>query len=745
MRCKANSYLIVFTVLLYFMISCSRTEKDDKYILRLVYTQPTPIERFEAALPIGNGRLGAKIYGNVNKKIINLNDATLWSGMPGDDNAPSVKDRIREIRDALVEGDFYKAQKLSEGLSSHDNQSYQPLGNIYLDFSKDIIYTDYSRELNLDNAVITVKYNVDGVNYTREIFASYPDQVIVMHIFADRKGSVNFTASMDTQLQGTYSVETGSEIVVCGRAPKFVKPKSYAEWDPNIGTGFESRLKIIPVKGEVVRHGDSLSVCNSDEAVLIFSSATEYAGARIVPFTDGQDCSAVVCKHLDDAVRKGYKKLYADHVNDYQPLFRRVYVEINGDKENKYAKAYQWARYNLLACSREGSIVPRNEQGIWNRDVLPHYASNFTLNENPQKYYVLAETGNIPEAVAPLIRFTEALAINGRETAELQYGFRGWVAHHNSDVWAKTTMATGRPCWSVWPMGGVWLCQHVWERYAYGQDETYLRETAYPLLKGAALFCLDLLIENQDGYLATAPSTSPENSFLDNQGNRLSVDIGCTADIAFVSELFEHCMEACGILNADPEFRKEIENAYARLAPYKIGSKGQLLEYSQEFEEFEPHHRHASHLISVWPLSQITKEKTPELFYAARVSLELRASGGYHPDKAGMWARLLDGDECLKALKTNYPVMYDTPFGGLAEMLLQSHTGYIDILPALPTDWHSGKVSGLRARGNYEIDMEWNDGELVSATIKSFCGNTPMIRVKGEEINIINDKRIKLI
>lgn len=508
--------IILQTVILCIALNAAGQNQQEKYGLKLDYNAPTPIEKFENALPLGNGRLGAKLYGGVWHETVNLNDATLWSGMPRDYNDPSIKDRIAKIRGALLEGDFFAAQKLSEKMSKYDNESYQPLGNIYLSFGEGKEHTNYYRELDLDRAVATVGFGVDGVNHKREYFVSYPDQVVVIRLSADRLQSINVCISMDTQLQGCNTIENNDEIVVRGRAPKHVITKKQAEWDAKSGTGFESRLKVIPTGGTMMQRGDSLIVRDADETLLIFSAATEYNGVEKNPATEGRDCSAIAKRQLQNAATMSYDELLKNHVNDYQPIFRRVYVEINGNKNDRYAKAYQWARYNLLACSRENSEIPRNEQGIWNRDVLPHYASNFTLNENPQKYYVLAETANIPEATAPLIRFVGALAVNGAKTAEVEYGFRGWVAHHNSDVWGKTTMATGRPCWSVWPMGGVWLCQHVWERYAYGLDIEYLRQTAYPLMKGAALFCLDLLIENNEGYLATAPSTSPENSFLDS-------------------------------------------------------------------------------------------------------------------------------------------------------------------------------------------------------------------------------------
>jgi len=415
---------------------------------------------------------------------------------------------------------------------------------------------------------------------------------------------------------------------------------------------------------------------------------------------------------------------------DYQSLFRRLWVEINGESPNKYAKAYQWARFNLLQASRGNHAAPRNEQGIWNQDLVPHYRSNYTLNENPEKYYVLAEAGNIPEAVQPLINFVGNLAKQGVVTAQNMYQARGWVTHHNSDVFAMTTPATGRACWALWPMGGIWLTQHVWERYAFGMDQAYLRDTAYPIMKGAAQFALDLLVTNKNGYLVTSPSTSPENSFLDSAGNTVAVSAGTTADMGLIRELFQHTAQASQLLGVDADLRQEIATAQAKLIPFQVGSKKQLQEWSEDFTESEPTHRHASHLFAVWPLAQITRT-TPDLLAAAKISLDLRGAGGYHPDKAGMYARLLDGDKALAAFGTSYPTLYDTPSGGFAEMLMQSQTGDIDLLPALPTSFTSGKALGLRARGGYEVDVVWSGGQLTNAVIRNAGTTTPTIRVKG--------------
>jgi hypothetical protein len=417
----------------------------------------------------------------------------------------------------------------------------------------------------------------------------------------------------------------------------------------------------------------------------------------------------------------------------------------NGESPNRYALGYQWARYALIAASRPGSGDPRNEQGIWNHDLAPHYSSNFTLNENPEKYYSVAEPTNLGETNEPEIDFVNDLAKNGALTAKVDYGFHGWVVHHNSDIWAMTTMVEGDPCWADWPASGFWLTQTLWDRYAFGLDKKELSQKIYPTLKGASEFALDLLVRGKNGRLVTSPSTSPENHFIDpHSGERVAVSQGSTMDMALVKQLFENTIEASKVLGEDAEFRARLESTLPKLLPFQIGSQGQLQEWSEDLKEWEPTHRHASHLIAVWPLSQITPDQ-PALFTAARVSEDLRRTGGYHPDKAGMWARLLEGDKAMAALGTKFPVMYDTPFGGFAEMLLQSQTGAINLLPALPDAWSSGEIRGLRARGGYEVDIRWENHLLVAATIRSLTGQTPLVEIEGKQIELAKDRRITVL
>lgn len=711
--------------------------------LKLTFNVPTDSKNFGAALPIGNGRLGAKIFGEVAKEVIYVNDVYLWSGVPTNKDNPEVPAVFRQVRQALETDNYTLANSLAKKMTGENSECYEPLGIIYLNFDNVENYTNYQRELDLDRATITIRYQVGDVHFTRETFASNPDQVIVMRIFGDKKGKVNFSASTNTLLQGKTIAEGNNTLVVTGRAPKgFIG--NVPQWDAQKGIGFESRLHVKTMGGSVDARDSSIYITDADTAVLIFSSATSFNGYDKDPFTNGINPTPVVKKYMTKATATTYNQLLSAHLTEYQRLFRRLHVEINGSATQKQALLYQCSRYSLIACSRKGETRPRNEQGIWNRDVFPHYRSNYTLNENPEKYYYLAEPGNIGETVLPLINYITDLSKKGTATAKTNYGLRGWVTHHNSDVWAMTTMAPGDPKWSCWPMGGLWLTQHVWDHYAFSMSLPFLKDTAYSIMKGATLFALDMLVEDGKGHLVTSPSSSPENQFFSpNDGSKVAVSRGSTMDMSLVRELFANYLTAAKLLKVDVNIQTEVKNAQAKLLPYQIGSKGQLQEWSVDFTEVEPTHRHASHLLSVWPLTQITQRRTPELFAAARKSMELRGPGGYHPDKAAMWARLLDGDKAEAALDKSWPTMYEARYSGFSEMLLQSQIDDIDLLPALPSVWTSGKILGLRARGNYEVDIEWENNQLKHASIRSYNGQIPLVSVKGLPVSIKNNPRIE--
>ena len=717
--------------------------------LKLVNLVPAPNDarNFGVGLPIGNGRLGAKVFGWPAADVIPLNDTTLWSG-PGPEHfeSPEHHDALLATRAALETPDYVKADQLVRGMEGPNTQFYEPLADLHLAFPGHEAYTNYSNTLDLDTAVITTRYTVGDTTFTREMFASYPAQVVVLRVTASKPGALNFTAGLDTQQHFGQTNVTANAISVTGRAPVRISgpvANANVQWDEHKGTALEAILHIATKGGQIVPgEKDSLTVKNADEAVLIISAATSFNGFDHDPATQGKDPDAIARGHLNKAVARSYQSLLDEHLSDYRGLFRRLWVSIDGETPNKNAFAYQWARYALIAASRPGGGAPRNEQGIWNHDLAPHYSSNFTLNENPEKYYATAEPANLVETVEPEIDFVNDLSKNGAITAKVDYGFHGWVVHHNSDIWAMTTMVGGDPCWADWPAGGFWLSQALWERYAFGLDKAELRTKIYPVLKGASEFALDLLVPDGKGHLVTSPSTSPENHFIDPAtGQRVAVSRGSTMDMALVRQLFENTIAGSKALGVDPDFRAKLQATLPKLLPFRVGSQGQLQEWAVDFKEWEPTHRHASHLVSVSELNQITAAQ-PELFAAARVSEDLRKTGGYHPDKAVLWARLLEGDKALAALGTHFPTMYDSPPAGFAEMLLQSQTGAINLLPALPTSWESGEILGLRARGGYEVDIRWANHKLAAATIRSLAGFTPLVEVEGKVVDLSKYPRI---
>lgn len=717
---------------------------------------PTPNDarNFGSALPLGNGRLGAKVFGSPAAEVIPLNDTTLWSG-PGPEHFESPKhhEALLQLREALAASDYVKADQLARQMEGPNTQFYEPLADLHLQFPGHEKYTGYSNTLDLDSAVATTRYTVTGADgsattFTREMFVSYPAQVIVLRLAADRKGALSFSTSIDTQQHHGTSTVSANEMTVTGRAPVRISgPTANAniQWDEHKGTSFEAILHVSTRGGTVTAGKDSLSVSHADEAVIVISAATSFNGFDHDPATEGKDPAALANATLAKAVGRSYDSLLAEHLADHRGLFRRLWVSINNETPNRYALGYQYARYLLIASSRPGSGAMRNEQGIWNRDLAPHYSSNFTLNENPEKYYALAEPANIGETVEPEIDFVNDLARNGAITAKVDYGFHGWCVHHNSDLWAMTTMVQGDPCWADWPVGGFWLSQAMWERYAFGLDKGELRTKIYPVLKGNCEFALDLLVPDKDGHMVTSPSTSPENHFVDPAtGQRVAVSRGSTMDMALIRELFANTIKSSEILGVDADFRARLQSTLPKLLRFQIGAQGQLQEWAVDFKEWEPTHRHASHLVSVSELSQITAAQ-PQLFAAARVSEDLRKGGGYHPDKAALWARLLEGEKALAALGTRFPTMYDSPPAGFGEMLLQSHTGSINLLPALPSAWKSGEVLGMRARGGYEVDMAWSGGMLKSATVRSLAGGIPRVEIAGVPVNLRTDPRVKLI
>jgi len=725
------------------------TEKNGDWTLYKLRWDAPATEGDSTGCPIGNGHLGARVCGGVPTEILELNDAHFWSGGPN----PKTQDPKRllaaiDVRKKLAAGDIPGADEAAKGMwGPPDVASYLPVGNLMLDFESGENYSGYSRILDLSNAVCTVSYTAAGVDYTREVFASFPDDIIVMHLTASSRGKINFSARLqyppEMEGHGASLSTEGSELVMKGRAP------TLAGWDKDQGMRCEARVKILCEGGHIVPDGNKLRITDADSALLIYSSSTSYNGFGKEPGSEGADPSATVQATLAATKPKYYGQLLDAHTRDFHNLFRRVWGEINGDEPYRHLLGLQYARYHII-CSSRSSDHPTGPQGIWNHAWKPANNCCYFINGSLQKYYSLIDSTNLGECAEPLWSWTSALALNGFETSRVDWGSHGWLAPHYSDIWATTNLKGGRNESAIWPLGGVWLCTKLWQHYTYNQDIDFLRGRAYPLMKASAEFAFDILMNNGKDQYVPAPSVSPESRFELADGKDYAVCLCSTANLGLIRQLFTDCLQAAQILNQDGDFQQQLQTALSKIPPYQIDARGGLMEWS---EDFKPHLVNQQHpvpqLLTVWPLSQITEQENPKLFAAARVSLADSTSHGNEPDKAVLWARLKDGDKALSALEslpTDKALAGPFPpdYSCIPEMLLQSHSGEIELLPALPAAWKRGKVAGLLARGGYELSIEWDKGELTTCTIQSNLGTTPVVRYKGALIDLEKDSRVFL-
>ena len=745
---------------------------------KLWYNAPATV--WEEALPIGNGRIGAMVYGNPLQEVYQLNEESIWSGYPQDWNNPKAANALPQVREAVDRGDYAKASELWKANAQGPYTArYLPMANLMLDQLTRGEARNLYRELNISNALSTVTYEADGVKYRRTSFISYPDQVMVIKIAADRPQAVSLHIRLNSLLRYTVQTKGEKTLILNGKAPAYVANRDYdphqVVYDDKRGTQFKVQVELLPDGGHCEANDSALTVRNANEVVLLLSAVTDVGNKKM---------TLKKCK-------RPYQELLQRHTDDHQQLFNRLQLSLGTENLQKEALPtnerlksfeqdptdngltelyYQYGRYLLIASSRPGGL-PANLQGIWNRHVQPPWGSNYTTNINTEMNYWPAEITNLPECFLPLSDFIGRLAVNGAQTAKVNYGInRGWLAHHNSDVWAQTAPTggydsdpKGAPRWSCWPMAGVWLCQHLWEHYAFGGDKKYLSKTAYPLMKGAAEFLLQWLQKDPEtGYWITNPSTSPENRFryIDKEGKKQNGEISRSSgmDLGLAWDLLTNCIEASTVLDTDKAFRQQCMDVRANLQPFRIGSKGQLLEWDKEFEETDPNHRHVSHLFALHPGRQIIPEQQPELAAACQRTLEIRGDGGTGwamAWKINFWARLRDGNHAFGMLKNGLryvdatqvsvrgggtyanlfdahpPFQIDGNFGGTAgitEMLLQSHAGYIHLLPALPDNWQSGSIKGVRARGGFTIDMEWKESRITRLSVTSHSGGTCRIR-----------------
>lgn len=776
------------------LAGCASTGTDNKD-LRLWYDSPAKV--WEEALPLGNGRIGAMVFGNPLEEVYQLNEETLWSGGPQDWNNPNGPAHLDEVRQAIDAGDYKKASDLwKKYLQGPYSARYLPMADMKIFMQPVGDVTSFYRDLNISNATSTVKYEMDGVNYTRTSFISYPDQVMVVRIEADKKDAVSFNLNLDSRLRYTTSADASdATLTLTGKAPVYVANRDY---DPNQivydetgkeGMNFEVEVKVLPDAGTISAANDStLSVRDANSVTLILAAATSYNGADKLPGSEGKDPSAEVSAAMAKASAMTYDQLLANHLKDYKELFDRVTLTLdpvnaldsiptnkrlamfseNDSDLGLVELYYQYGRYLTIASSRAGGL-PSNLQGIWNYHVQPPWGSNYTVNINTEMNYWPVEVTGLSECFEPLSDFIGQLAKNGAQTAKVNYGIdNGWLAHHNSDAWAQTAPTggydsdpKGAPRWSCWPMAGAWFCQHLWDHYAFTGDETYLRETAYPLMKGSVEFMLQWLQKDPSGFIVTNPSSSPENRFYytDKNGKCVEGEISkaTTMDLAIIRDLMSNYLQASEILG-ETDKCDEVRTTLASLFPNQEGSQGQLMEWSVEFEEQDPHHRHVSHLFGLHPGKQILPRRDKELAEACKRTLEIRGDGGTGwamAWKINFWARLEDGNHAYQMLKNGLkhvdatevstkgggtysnlfdahpPFQIDGNFGGTAgmtEMLLQSHGGEIFLLPALPDAWSTGSVRGLRTCGGFIVDMDWKDGELTHVKIKSTLGGNCRIK-----------------
>lgn len=755
-----------------------------------------PADEFIEALVMGNGRMGAVVYGGIDKEQINLNEMTLWSGEPYKYNVDAKKEKetLTAIRDALANGEYRKADKLQLQQQGKFSQCYVTMASLQIDFEGDTIATDYRRELDLTQAIMNVDYTSDDTHYSRSYFVSHPDNVMVVELTSKGKRAINGEVLLNSKLHHISRSENDM-LVVEGYAPYDITFRERnISWDENRGIHFTTLVKPIECDGEVEFKDGKLFLKDCNRVVLLVTAATSFNGYDKDPVKEGRDYKTIARKQIDDATKYSYKELKKRHLADYKEMFDRVDIEFDGEYKShiptdQRLQAYtdgaedrelealylHFSRYMLISASRTKG-VPMNLQGIWCEDVTPPWNSNYTININTQQNYWSAEVFNLSELHEPLFSFLNNLSETGKYTARNYFDCDGWVACHNSDLWAMTHPVgegTGRPRYANWTMGGAWLSLHLWEHYLYTLDKDYLENHSYHLLKGASEFMLDWLIEDEEGYLMTSPSTSPENEFIDPTTHRAAAtSCGTTCDMAILRELFNATASAAEVLNVDKEFQNQLREAMARFRPYKINSRGGIQEWYIDFEERDPQHRHLSQLLGLFPGNQISPEKTPELAAASMRTIELRgprATGWSTAWRIGFYARLLQGEHALSTyrlllnlnrstrahtkgaiggtypnlLDVHPPFQIDANFGApacVAEMLMQSQSGSIDLLPALPKSWANGSFRGLCARGGFDVDLKWKDGTVVSGKIVSKAGQKCVLRasspikVKGAEV-----------